>query len=77
MRIGEAGANWPDWYADYMVGEQSGVELPEWCGSLTSVVSMVGGGPRLARPGAIALAHPSRVSMSLDDCRVATGAPAD
>jgi len=27
-RIGEADANWPDWYADYMVREQSGEELP-------------------------------------------------
>jgi catechol 2,3-dioxygenase-like lactoylglutathione lyase family enzyme len=28
-RIGEADANWPDWYAEYMVAEQSGTELPE------------------------------------------------
>jgi catechol 2,3-dioxygenase-like lactoylglutathione lyase family enzyme len=27
-RIGEADANWPDWYAAYMVAEQSGEELP-------------------------------------------------
>ncbi len=27
-RIGAADANWPDWYADYMVREQSGAELP-------------------------------------------------
>jgi catechol 2,3-dioxygenase-like lactoylglutathione lyase family enzyme len=27
-RIGEADANWPEWYADYMVKEQSGEELP-------------------------------------------------
>ncbi len=27
-RIGEADANWPDWYAKYMVAEQSGAELP-------------------------------------------------
>ena len=27
-RIGEADANWPDWYAAYMVAEQSGTELP-------------------------------------------------
>jgi catechol 2,3-dioxygenase-like lactoylglutathione lyase family enzyme len=27
-RIGHADANWPDWYADYMVREQSGEELP-------------------------------------------------
>jgi catechol 2,3-dioxygenase-like lactoylglutathione lyase family enzyme len=28
-RIGESDANWPDWYADYMVREQSGAELPQ------------------------------------------------
>jgi catechol 2,3-dioxygenase-like lactoylglutathione lyase family enzyme len=27
-RIGEADANWPDWYADYMVRESAGAELP-------------------------------------------------
>jgi catechol 2,3-dioxygenase-like lactoylglutathione lyase family enzyme len=27
-RIGQADANWPDWYAAYMVAEQSGTELP-------------------------------------------------
>jgi catechol 2,3-dioxygenase-like lactoylglutathione lyase family enzyme len=27
-RVGEADANWPDWYADYMVREQAGAELP-------------------------------------------------
>jgi catechol 2,3-dioxygenase-like lactoylglutathione lyase family enzyme len=27
-RIGAADANWPDWYADYMVREQAGEELP-------------------------------------------------
>jgi catechol 2,3-dioxygenase-like lactoylglutathione lyase family enzyme len=27
-RIGEADANWPDWYAAYMVAEQAGRELP-------------------------------------------------
>jgi catechol 2,3-dioxygenase-like lactoylglutathione lyase family enzyme len=27
-RIGEADANWPDWYASYMVAEQAGTELP-------------------------------------------------
>jgi hypothetical protein len=27
-RIGEADANWPDWYAKYMVSEQTGAELP-------------------------------------------------
>jgi catechol 2,3-dioxygenase-like lactoylglutathione lyase family enzyme len=28
-RIGHADADWPDWYAKYMVAEQSGTELPE------------------------------------------------
>jgi catechol 2,3-dioxygenase-like lactoylglutathione lyase family enzyme len=28
-RIGEADPNWPDWYAAYMVAEQSGAELPK------------------------------------------------
>lgn len=27
-RTGQADANWPDWYADYMAREQSGEELP-------------------------------------------------
>ncbi len=27
-RTGEADANWPDWYAQYMVAERSGEELP-------------------------------------------------
>jgi len=27
-RIGKADADWPDWYADYMVREQAGTELP-------------------------------------------------
>jgi catechol 2,3-dioxygenase-like lactoylglutathione lyase family enzyme len=27
-RIGAADANWPDWYASYMVAEQAGTELP-------------------------------------------------
>ena len=27
-RIGAADANWPDWYAEYMVREQAGEELP-------------------------------------------------
>jgi catechol 2,3-dioxygenase-like lactoylglutathione lyase family enzyme len=27
-RIGHADPDWPDWYADYMVREQSGAELP-------------------------------------------------
>jgi catechol 2,3-dioxygenase-like lactoylglutathione lyase family enzyme len=27
-RTGEADSNWPDWYADYMVREQAGQELP-------------------------------------------------
>ncbi|WP_236795718.1 VOC family protein [Amycolatopsis sp. GM8] len=28
-RTGEADANWPDWYARYMVAEQAGTELPK------------------------------------------------
>ena len=28
-RIGQADENWPDWYAAYMVAEQSGAELPQ------------------------------------------------
>jgi catechol 2,3-dioxygenase-like lactoylglutathione lyase family enzyme len=28
-RIGAADPNWPDWYAKYMVAEQSGEELPQ------------------------------------------------
>ena len=28
QRTGAADANWPDWYAAYMVAEQSGAELP-------------------------------------------------
>lgn len=28
-RIGQADANWPDWYAEYMVREQAGEELPQ------------------------------------------------
>ena len=28
-RIGEADLNWPDWYAEYMVREQAGEELPQ------------------------------------------------
>ncbi len=28
-RIGQADANWPDWYAAYMVAEQAGAPLPE------------------------------------------------
>ena len=28
-RTGQEDANWPDWYADYMVKEQAGDELPE------------------------------------------------
>jgi hypothetical protein len=27
-RTGEADANWPDWYAAYMVAEATGTELP-------------------------------------------------
>jgi hypothetical protein len=28
-RIGAADPNWPDWYSDYMVREQSGQALPQ------------------------------------------------
>lgn len=28
-RIGQADADWPDWYASYMVAEQAGTELPQ------------------------------------------------
>lgn len=28
-RIGAADANWPDWYAEYLVREQTGQELPQ------------------------------------------------
>jgi hypothetical protein len=28
-RIGEADADWPDWYAKYMVAEAAGEELPK------------------------------------------------
>jgi catechol 2,3-dioxygenase-like lactoylglutathione lyase family enzyme len=28
-RTGQRDANWPDWYAEYMVNEQSGKELPQ------------------------------------------------
>jgi hypothetical protein len=28
QRTGQAGADWPGWYARYMVAEQSGTELP-------------------------------------------------
>jgi hypothetical protein len=28
-RTGQADSNWPDWYAEYMVREQSGKELPQ------------------------------------------------
>lgn len=28
-RTGEADADWPSWYATYMVAEQSGAPLPE------------------------------------------------
>ena len=28
-RIGAADPNWPDWYAEYMVREQAGTELPQ------------------------------------------------
>jgi catechol 2,3-dioxygenase-like lactoylglutathione lyase family enzyme len=29
QRIGAADPNWPDWYAEYMVREQTGAELPQ------------------------------------------------
>jgi hypothetical protein len=28
-RTGQRDTNWPDWYAEYMVREQSGEELPK------------------------------------------------
>jgi hypothetical protein len=28
-RTGEKDANWPDWYAKYIVAEQAGMELPQ------------------------------------------------
>jgi len=28
QRTGEHDDNWPDWYANYMIAEQSGGELP-------------------------------------------------
>jgi hypothetical protein len=28
-RVGAADPNWPDWYAEYMVREQTGEELPQ------------------------------------------------
>ena len=28
-RIGAADPDWPDWYAEYMVAERAGAELPE------------------------------------------------
>jgi hypothetical protein len=28
-RTGQHDANWPDWYAEYLVREQSGEELPQ------------------------------------------------
>jgi hypothetical protein len=28
-RTGQRDANWPDWYAAYMVAEQAGGELPQ------------------------------------------------
>jgi len=27
--LGKADPNWPDWYANYMVREQAGEELPQ------------------------------------------------
>lgn len=29
QRIGKADANWPDWYADYLVRKQTGEDLPQ------------------------------------------------
>jgi catechol 2,3-dioxygenase-like lactoylglutathione lyase family enzyme len=29
QRTGQRDANWPDWYANYMVAEQAGTELPQ------------------------------------------------
>jgi hypothetical protein len=29
QRIGHADAEWPDWYAAFMVAEQAGTELPK------------------------------------------------
>ena len=29
QRTGKADLNWPDWYAEYMVREQSGEDLPQ------------------------------------------------
>ncbi|GAA3343844.1 hypothetical protein GCM10020358_44660 [Amorphoplanes nipponensis] len=29
QRTGEADANWPDWYAEYLVSEQTGTEPPK------------------------------------------------
>jgi catechol 2,3-dioxygenase-like lactoylglutathione lyase family enzyme len=29
QRVGQADANWPDWYAEYMVSEQEGAEPPK------------------------------------------------
>jgi hypothetical protein len=28
-RFGKADANWPDWYAEYLVQERTGEELPQ------------------------------------------------
>ncbi len=28
-RIGKADPDWPDWYAEYMIAEQAGTELPK------------------------------------------------
>jgi hypothetical protein len=28
-QVGQADPNWPDWYAEYMVREQSGQQLPQ------------------------------------------------
>src|SRR3954452_11246546 len=37
-RTGEADPNWPDWYAEYMVREQAGEELPEGEGELARLL---------------------------------------
>ena len=29
VETGQADPNWPDWYAEYMVREQAGEELPQ------------------------------------------------
>ncbi|HWH99428.1 MAG TPA: hypothetical protein VNT27_03790 [Propionibacteriaceae bacterium] len=39
------------------------------------MTSMVGGGPRLAKPGAISVVHPERVFMLLDGAPTNGGSP--